>query len=175
MRRLFFTASLLVSATVAPLAAQAQTTNDTRSEPRSFEMSVPRVAPSTAIAAVIRIDKLRVRANVYVGVSMAVFDKGVGQWPGTPRPGQVGNIVLGGHRTSGLKPFADIDKLVPGDIIALVTKGIAYHYAVTKKMIVKPTAMWITDPTPTATLTLFACHPKGKTTQRYVVRASLVK
>jgi sortase A len=106
---------------------------------------------------------------------MTNFAKGVGQWPGTPRPGQRGNIVLGGHRTSGKKPFANIDKLVPGDIITLTTRGLTYRYSVTESLIVKPTDIWITDPTKNATLTLFACHPKGKTTQRYVVRAALVQ
>ncbi len=145
------------------------------SETRFLEDGVPRIAPSTAIEATIRIAKINVTSPVYMGISMSVFAKGVGQWPGTPRPGQLGNIVLGGHRTSGKKPFADIDKLVKGDIITLTSRGVTYRYAVTGSLVVKPTALWITDPTPNATLTLFACHPKGKTTQRYVVRASLMQ
>lgn len=141
---------------------------------RTFEEGVSRVAPSTALAATLRIDKINVTAPVYMGISMNVFDKGVGQWPGTPRPGQRGNIVLGGHRTAASKPFADIDKLKKGDVISLRSGGKTFRYVVTKAFVVKPTAIWITDPTRNATLTLFACHPKGKITHRYVVRASLL-
>jgi sortase A len=105
---------------------------------------------------------------------MNIFDLGVGQWPGTPRPGQRGNIVLGGHRTAATRPFLDIDKLRSGDIIELHSKGQVHKYKVTGHLIVKPTAIWITDPTSAPTLTLFACHPKGSTAKRYVVRASLI-
>jgi sortase A len=170
VRRLLITLSIAATSLVTPVVAHAQS-NGTR----TFEEGVPRIAPSTAIAATIRIDKIKMVSPVYPGISMAVFAKGVGQWPGTPQPGQTGNIVLGGHRTSGKRPFANIDRLVPGDIISLSTKGKTFRYAVTSSLIVKPTAIWITDPTTTATLTLFACHPKGKTTQRYVVRASLIQ
>lgn len=169
VRRFLITVSLALTTLVSPVAAHAQSGST-----RTFEDGVPRTSPSTAIAATIRIDKIHVTSPVYMGISMAVFAKGVGQWPGTPRPGQAGNIVLGGHRTSGKKPFANIDLLVPGDIISLSTGSSTYRYAVTGSLIVKPTAIWITNPTRNATLTLFACHPKGKTTERYVVRASLI-
>lgn len=172
MRRLLLLALLAFAGISSSAPASAQQQVDTF---QVIESQLPRVAPATAIEATIRIDKIQVKAPVYMGVTMSIFAKGVGQWPGTPRPGRAGNIVLGGHRTSGTKPFADIDKLAAGDIITLTTRGLTYRYAVTGSIIVKPTAMWITDPTRKATLTLFACHPKGKTTQRYVVRATLVK
>jgi sortase A len=41
----------------------------------------------------------------------------------------------------------------------------------TKQQIVKPTDTWIVNPTPTATLTLFACHPPGSAAKRIVIRA----
>jgi sortase A len=169
VRRLLVVATLVL----ASLSASSSVEADSRNL-RTFEEGISRVAPSTALAATIHIEKINVTAPVYMGISMSVFAKGVGQWPGTPRPGQRGNIVLGGHRTSASKPFANIDKLAKGDIISLTTGGKTFRYVVTKTLIVKPTAIWITDPTRDATLTLFACHPKGKTTHRYVVRASLL-
>jgi sortase A len=45
----------------------------------------------------------------------------------------------------------------------------------TGNQIVKPTQMEITDPTPTPTATLFACHPPGSAKFRYVVRLALVQ
>jgi sortase A len=169
MRRFLVVAFIALASIAAPTMVRAESNNL-----RTFEEGISRVAPNTALAATLHIDKINVTAPVYMGISMNVFAKGVGQWPGTPRPGQRGNIVLGGHRTSASKPFANIDKLVKGDIISLKTGGKAFRYVVTKTFIVKPTAIWITDPSRDATLTLFACHPKGRITHRYVVRASLL-
>lgn len=122
----------------------------------------------------LRIPSLRVKATVYEGVTDAQFDIGVGEWPGSPAPGIAGNIVIGGHRTAAQRPFANIDKLKYGDVILLTRNGKTFRYKVSKSMVVTNTAVWITRPTPTATLTLFTCHPKGKTSHRYVIRASFV-
>ena len=119
------------------------------------------------------ISKLKMTAPIYMGITMDVFDRGVGQWPGTPKPGARGNLVLGGHRTSARRPFSNIDKLRSGDIISISVGRKKYKYVVTGHLIVKPNSIWITDQTSSATLTLFSCHPKGKTTSRYVVRAVL--
>ena len=109
-----------------------------------------------------------------MGISDAVFDRGVGQWPGTPSPGKKGNLVLGGHRTSGNAPFINIHLLKSGDIISIIVNKKTFKYKVTGHSIVKPSAVWITKQTPTPTLTLFSCHPIGKVTNRYVVRAVLI-
>ena len=122
----------------------------------------------------LHIPKLRVTSPIFNGVTNAQFDIGVGQWPGSPKPGTDGNIVIGGHRTSAKRPFADIDKLKNGDEMFLYRDGKKYRYVVSKKLIVTRTAIWIINPTSTPTLTLFSCHPKGKTSHRYVIRAIFV-
>jgi sortase A len=119
------------------------------------------------------VPRLKLNMPIYVGITLDVFDHGIGQWPGTAAPGQAGNLVLGGHRTSWKRPFYNIDQLKSGDPIMVVSKGVTYTYTVTGHRIVKPTDTWIIKQTPTATLTLFACNPRGKITQRYVVSASL--
>lgn len=139
-----------------------------------FEEAAPKVSPSRVPTGHIVIPKIKVKSPIFTGVTMDVFERGVGQWPGTPKAGRAGNIVLGGHRTSASRPFGDIDKLRTGDIIELHSKGRVHKYAVTRSLIVKPTAIWITNPTRGATLTLFACHPKGQISHRYVIRASLI-
>lgn len=121
----------------------------------------------------ISIPKLGVTQPIFSGVTNNVFDRGVGYWPGTALPGQEGNMVLGGHRTAGVHPFYDIQKLAVGDPILVSRAGRTYTYVVNGTKIVKPTATWILDQTPTGTLTLFSCHPRGTTRQRYVVTASL--
>lgn len=121
------------------------------------------------------IPRLKVKSPIYMGITDREFNLGVGQWPGTPKFGKKGNIVLGGHRTSAFRPFEEIQLLRSGDLIALTSGAKTFRYRVTGRSIVKPTAVWITKQTRTPTLTLFSCHPKGETTHRYVVRAVLIK
>lgn len=114
------------------------------------------------------------------GVHPQVLQRGPGHWPGSAAPGQPGNAVLSGHRTTYTHPFADLDQLAPGDPIVLTADGSPpVTYRVTQTAIV-PEAEYLdvvlAQPTePTARqLTLFACHPKGDRTHRIVVRASVV-
>ena len=94
--------------------------------------------------------------------------------PGTAMPGQPGNVVIAGHRTSHSKPFRFIDKLEAGDTVTFTTNGTPYTYEVTGHEIVDPTAIRIIDQTPASTATLFACHPPGSVAERYVVYLKLV-
>ena len=123
----------------------------------------------------IAIPRLKVKATIYKGVTDVQFDRGVGFWPGTALPGTTGNVVIGGHRTAAMRPFYNIEKMKTGDLIAVSRPGRSFTYKVTKVFIVRPTDVWIVEPTSTATLTLFTCHPRGSTSKRYVVRATLVK
>lgn len=123
----------------------------------------------------IEIPAIMMSSPIYVGVTDATFDRGVGWWPNTARPGEVGNVVLGGHRTSRPKPFRHLDLLEPGDEILFTTDDGRYVYAVSRTEIVYPNAMWIVEQTPAATATLFACHPLGSTDQRIVIFADYVR
>jgi len=112
---------------------------------------------------------------VRAGVSLDVLDQGVGHWAGTSSPGAAGNVVLAGHRTTFTRPFHDLDRLSPGDVIEMTNgQGIEVKYRVSETMIVDPSATWITFDHKNPTLTLFACHPKGSAAQRIVVVADLV-
>lgn len=88
-------------------------------------------------------------------------------------PGEVGNVVVAGHRTSHRADFRDIDQLVPGDDVVFTTDAGVITYKVTGTQIVWPDALWIVDPTDTPTATLFACYPLGSTAQRIVVNLEL--
>jgi sortase A len=89
-------------------------------------------------------------------------------------PGHTGNAVFAGHRVTHTKPFLDIDLLVPGDQMVFRTQEGVFTYEVTGHEIVTPDATWIAAPTPDATVTIFACHPKRSAKQRYVVRGRLI-
>ena len=123
----------------------------------------------------IAIPKIGVDMTMYEGVRMSTLEYGPGHWPGTATPGQAGNVVVGGHRTSKHKVFRNVDQLDPGDEILFTNPdGSVHTYAVSSVEIVQPTDVWIINPTETATATLFACHPPGSTAQRIVVFADLV-
>jgi sortase A len=122
----------------------------------------------------IAIPKLGLDAALHEGIRLTTLDRGPGHWPGSAMPGQVGNVVVAGHRTSHGAHFRDTDDLVPGDIVTFTTVDGVFDYAVTGTQIVGPDALWIIDPSDTPTATLFACHPPGSTRQRIVVHLELV-
>lgn len=119
------------------------------------------------------IPKLEVDMTMYEGIRLTTLDNGPGHWPGSALPGQSGNVVVGGHRTSSHKVFRNVDQLVAGDEIIFRGEAGEHTYHVNRVEVVDPTAIWIVDPTETATATLFACHPPGSTAQRIVVFADL--
>jgi sortase A len=121
----------------------------------------------------IEIPKIGVQRSLWEGVTLTTLDRGPGHWPGTAMPGQVGNVVVGGHRVSHDHPFRHIDELVPGDEIVMTSMGIRNVYTVTGSQVVTPEDIWVIDQSPAKTATLFACHPPGSVSLRYVVFATL--
>lgn len=160
------TTTLAPTTTVAPLPKQTSTPiappQDTRSAEPVIEMGR------------ISIPKIGVDSVMYEGIRLSTLDYGPGHWPGSALPGQIGNVVVAGHRTSKHKVFRHLDDLVPGDEIVFTDANGQHVYAVTGVEIVGPEAIWIVDPTETPTVTLFACHPPGSTRERIVVRGELV-
>jgi sortase A len=142
---------------------------------------LPSRPPSDPYAAVpvtqigsISIPKIGLDHPIYEGIWLTVIDHGPGHWPGTALPGQRGNTVFPGHRVTHSHPFLNLDKLAPGDQIIFHMPGVDHVYVVRQTIIVKPTDMWVVDQTPTATVTLIACHPKHSARERIVVKGDLV-
>lgn len=121
----------------------------------------------------IDIPKIGLTHPIFHGISMLNIDKGPSHWPGSAMPGEAGNAVFAGHRVTKTRPFRHIDKLVVGDEVTFTVHGVRSLYKVTESFVVKPNRLDIVDPTPTATATLFACHPPGSARERYVVRLAL--
>jgi sortase A len=94
--------------------------------------------------------------------------------PATPLPGQPGNAVISGHRTTYGRPFFDLDQLVAGDTIGVETALGMNIYAIREIIVVAPTDVWVTDPINGAWLTLTTCNPKFSAAERLVVQAELV-
>ena len=123
----------------------------------------------------VEIPKIGLRHAIFHGITMRNIDRGPSHWPGTAFPGENGNAVFAGHRTTKSRPFRNIDQLVPGDLIHFTVDGARSTYVVTGSEVVKPTQLEIVNPTPLPTATLFACHPPGSAKVRYVVRAALAQ
>ncbi|WP_199550279.1 sortase [Streptomyces sp. N35] len=137
------------------------------------------------IAEVLRIPALGTdwAQPVYQGVGDKQLRAGVGQFVGTERAGQVGNHVLGGHRSGVASPaFRGIEKVKTGATVTVTTNArITYTYKVTKISRVAPTDVNVIaqvpgkpNATPTkAKLTLVTCWPADGSSHRVVVEADL--
>ena len=110
----------------------------------------------------------------FEGIELSTIDHGPSHWPGTPLPGQKGNTVFPGHRTTHSRPFWDLDKLRPGNEVIFTTPSGRFTYHVTHTLIVASTDTYVVNNTPDATFTIMACHPKGSAKQRIVVKGKLV-
>ncbi|MGH9054023.1 MAG: sortase [Acidimicrobiia bacterium] len=108
------------------------------------------------------------------GVGGADLRKGPGHMPWTPLPGQPGNAVVSGHRTTYGAPFWDLNLLEPGDDIFVETAVGRHVYEVRELLVVAPTDVWVTDPRPGAWLTLTTCNPRFSAAERLIVFAEMV-
>lgn len=168
--------------TLAPTTTEAPTTlapTTVETVPAELPQPVAPPAPRAKEAYVelgtIEIPKIGVAKKMLEGISLNTLDLGPGHWPGTAMPGQWGNVVVAGHRTSHDKPFRHLEKLVPGDQVIFTTGAGRFVYSVTGTSIVKPDAIYIINQTPEKTATLFACHPVGSTRERIVVHLALTE
>jgi sortase A len=118
---------------------------------------------------------------VVEGVGVGDLKKGPGHMPGTALPGELGNVVLSGHRTTYGAPFERVDELRPGDAVVVETRDSWFTYTVRSSRIVSPSAVEVTWPVPGEAgaaptehlLTLTTCHPRYSARQRLIVQAEL--
>lgn len=136
--------------------------------------STPEEGTAFAIIRIPTIDRLKDGWTVVEGVGVRDLRNGAGHMPNTPLPGQPGNAVISGHRTTYGAPFHELEELVPGDLIEVDTALGTHTYAVRETIIVRPTELWVTEPREGAWLTLTTCHPKFSSRRRLIVFAELV-
>jgi len=136
----------------------------------------PEEAPeeNTEFARIV-VPKLRLDAVVFEGVTGETLAQGPGHMPATPLPGQPGNAVISGHRTTHGRPFYDFDLLEPGDRIEVETSIGTHVYVVRESLIVAPTDIWVTDDRAGGWLTLTTCHPKFSARERLIISAEMVE
>ena len=130
---------------------------------------VPTSAPGQAVR--IQIPNIHVDAPVVLGDGWEQLKKGVGQYVGSPNPGQDGNMVLSAHNDVYGELFRNLDRLVPGDQIIIYTQQRQYVYVVDRTVLVEPTAVEVMASSGSPTVTLISCYPYLVDTQRIVVFA----
>lgn len=171
MRRIIVVGSLVASAV---LGTVAQPTTAAHFERSGATSRGPRAGSTLGM---LSLPTINVKRPLIVGIGDSALARGLGLWPGTAVPGDPGNAVIAGHRTSHGAPMRNIDRLKVGDPIYFTTTGrnaTTVEFRITKRQIVKPDAMWITRPSQASTLTIFACHPPHSTAYRFVIFAKLV-
>lgn len=136
-----------------------------------FRETVPETGEAFAF---IRIPKIGVDQVLFEGVDRRTLTRGPGHMETSPLPGQPGNAVISGHRTTYGRPFFDFDLLKAGDLIEVETAIGTTVYQIRETHIVAPTDIWVTNDRPGGWLTITTCHPKFSARQRLVVFAEMV-
>ena len=119
---------------------------------------------------------------VVQGVSLTDLAEGVGHYPETALPGDVGNFSVAGHRATNGEPFALLDQLRNGDSVIVETATKWYTYKVYSEEIVQPTQIEVILPVPgdekaepeKALLTLTTCNPRWASYERLIFHAELI-
>ena len=124
----------------------------------------------------ITIPSIGVSKYVVAGVRLKDLERGPGLFPGSPMPGQKGNVAIAGHRTTFGAPFSRIDELRGNERIILESKDGTFTYIVNgepKIVLATDTAVAKTTNPDIAIITLVSCYPKWTSTKRIVVVATL--
>ncbi len=118
---------------------------------------------------------------IYEGVDLATLAKGLGRYPGTALPGQLGNFAVAGHRAGHGNPLIDIDAIQAGDTMVVETRDAYAVYRAERHVVVPPRKIDVIASVPerataqatAAYLTVTSCDPRYASTNRYVVFATL--
>ncbi|MBZ5537743.1 MAG: class D sortase [Acidobacteriia bacterium] len=138
--------------------------------------SVKAVGPATAVhrgfpVGRIEISTIGLEAMIMEGTDGGTLRRAVGHLPGTPLPGQRGNVVITGHRDTF---FRGLRKVTKDDEITLTTLDGSFRYRVDFTGVVDPDNVSVLEDSEDATLTLVTCFPfyyVGPAPKRFVVRA----
>ena len=105
------------------------------------------------------------------GVDPRTLRRAVGHIPGTPLPGQPGNVALAGHRDTFFRALRNIHE---GDEITVQVLSGLYRYRVDSITVVDPEDKQVLNNSDGEILTLVTCYPftyLGAAPNRFIVRA----
>ena len=164
---------------------EAPTHQHTTADP-SFGEPVVAIAPGNAVQfAVMYVPRFGpdYARSISEGVQTAtVLDKnGIGHYPGTQMPGEVGNFAVAAHRTTHGAPFKPLATLQVGDKIYVQTQDGYYTYNFRGLEYVRPSGVGVLDPVPQFAgvaptdrfLTMTSCNPMFSASERIIAYAAL--
>jgi len=117
--------------------------------------AAPSQSPVDGVWFEMRVPALGYSAVVRQGVGLNVLDAGPGHYPGTPWPGQPGNVGVAGHNTFWLA----FSRLKPGQRVEIQTQHGFHVYEITGSTIVSPSDRTVLAATGDNRLTLTTCYP----------------
>jgi sortase A len=88
---------------------------------------------------------------VQEGTSLDVLAEGFGHFPGSSKPGQVGNYAIAGHRVTHGEPLRAMPSLRPGDKVVVETRNRTFTYRLDTNpnhLIVTFKDVWVIDRLP---------------------------
>lgn len=164
--------------------AAAQAAQKALEQQRQAQLAAFRAAADTFEAQVggktgepigkILIPSIGVDVVMLEGTSTGDLREGPGHWEETPFPGQGGNFVISGHRTTYGAPFRKLNDLEVDDIIDLVLPYAVARYAITRVIIVYPDEVEEVAQRGREQVSLAACHPLYSARQRIVAQGDLI-
>jgi sortase A len=122
----------------------------------------------------IELTRVGVTAMILEGTDDRTLRRAVGHVPGTPLPGQPGNVAIAGHRDTFFRALRNVRQ---NDEITLMTLRGSYRYRVDSISVVGPEATQVLDNTGGDFLTLVTCFPfyyVGPAPRRFIVRAQRI-
>jgi sortase A len=138
---------------------------------REAPPAIREAPPEGSIVAKLAIPRLGLESMVVEGVDAKDLRRGPGHIPGTPLPGEGGNVGIAGHRDGFFRPLRAIRK---DDLIQVTTSRGEDEYKVVYTEIVTPSDVQVLYPTGGDSLTLVTCYPFsyiGAAPNRFIVRA----
>ena len=128
-------------------------------------------APGSELVGRIEIPRLGISAIIAEGTDSRTLRRAVGHVPSTALPGDLGNIVLAGHRDSFFRALRGVQA---GDQVRITTEDGVYDYRVDSTDVVGPERTDLLAASDVTTLTLITCYPfnyVGPAPDRFIVRA----
>jgi sortase A len=147
-----------------------------RQDSTEWAQGAPPIGTPFALVYIPRLSPRVWQTPLIQGVEKPQLNRGIGHYPQTAMPGQVGNVGLAGHRATHGEPFARIDKLQQGDKVYIETGQAWYTYVLQRDKIVDPHEIWVINPQPfpqaplasTKLITLTTCNPRWASYTRWI-------
>jgi sortase A len=153
--------------TLPPSLLSAVVAEANRARAHGLDSTLPNGSPLGRI----EINTIGLQAMILEGIDDGTLRRAVGHFPGTPLPGQQGNVAIAGHRDSFFRTLRNIRM---DDQITLATLSASYRYRVDSIKVVSPEDTEALNDSDDAILTLVTCYPftfVGSAPKRFIVRA----